>query len=177
MVMTYAKAKGEPPRSVENMKADAARFLRLLRKAYKRLGKELKYIHVMEVGSHGARHHHIVINKIDTDIVQKCWEHGRINVNPLDDSGDYSKLAAYLLKYSSETVGTPDALQTKRWNASRNLIHPEPVRKIITKRAWFRCEAKVPSKYSGRYQVNKNSIEDGVSEDGYGFFRFMILRC
>ena len=34
---------------------------------------EFKYIHVMEIGKKGARHHHLVVNKIDTEILQR-WE-------------------------------------------------------------------------------------------------------
>lgn len=34
---------------------------------------EFKYIHVMEIGKKGARHHHLVVNKIDTEILQRCW--------------------------------------------------------------------------------------------------------
>lgn len=175
LILTYARAAGEPVKDKEEMKTDAERFLRLLRKAYKSLGRELKYVHVMEIGSRGARHHHLVINAIDIGIIQKCWTHGRIHVHPLDDSGDYAMLALYLLKYSNETVGTTDALQKKRWNSSRNLIHPEPKKRVVT-RSWFRKEARVPAKYSGKgYKVTETA--SGLTEDGYPYFRFIILRC
>ena len=53
----------------------------------------------MEIGKKGARHHHLVINQIDTKILQQCWYkayegHNRVKVFPLDDSGNYAELAA-----------------------------------------------------------------------------------
>lgn len=179
LVLTYRKARGEPPREKAQMKEDIAKFLRTLRKYYKSEGKELKYIHVMEIGSKGARHHHLVINKIDTSIIQKCWPHGRININPLDDTGQYSKLAAYFIKYSSRTIGTEEELQGKRWASSRNLIHPQPAKKIISERSWYRSEAKVPAKYAGKYYVDQDSVELGINNPeycGYGYFRFTLVQ-
>ncbi len=185
LVLSYAKARGDPPRDPEDMKKDIAQFLRKLRKEYKAAGSELKYIHVAETGSHGARHHHLVINSSDVSIgtIQSIWEHGRIHINPLDDSGNYAKLASYLIKYSSRTIGTAEALQGKRWNGSKNLIHPEPVVKVITSREWFRTKnIQAPAKYARRgYIVDKNSIEIGLHSPeygGFGFMRFtMVMRC
>lgn len=181
VVLSYAKARDDPPRTPDEMKDDIAKFLRAMRKEYKAAERELRYIHVAEVGSHGARHHHIVINKTDVEIIQRCWPHGRIHVNPLDQSGNYAKLAAYLIKYSSRMLGTAEKLQGKRWNASRNLDHPIPVKKIITERAWFRSEPKVPKKYAGRYYIDRDSIAmstDSPEYAGLGFMRFtMVMRC
>ncbi|NYC04401.1 hypothetical protein BCM20_004407 [Clostridium beijerinckii] len=83
---------------------------------------ELKYIHVMEIGQKGARHHHLVINEIPIKILRKCWTKGRIHVTPLNTNGQYKKLANYFIKYSSTTK----ELQRKRYYSSKNLIIPEP---------------------------------------------------
>lgn len=90
-----------------------------------------------------------MMNKIDTEILQKAWYkayagHNRVKVFPLDDSGNYAKLAAYFIKYSDKHLKDGDSgkLQGKRWAASKNLVRPEPVYEIVTQRAWFRCEAK-----------------------------------
>lgn len=179
LVLTYKKERGSPPREPETMKDDAAKFLRALRKEYKAAGQELKYVHVMEVGTKGARHHHLVINHIDPKVIQKCWPHGRININPLDGTGQYKALAAYLVKYTSQKIHTPEGMQGKRWASSRNLIHPQAIKKIITERAWYKSEAKVPHKYKGRYYVDQDSVEQGVSNpeySGYGFFRFTLVQ-
>lgn len=179
VVLSYAKARGEPHRSKDEMKDDIAKFLRALRKEYRATGKELKYIHVPEVGKKGARHHHLVINKSDPDIVQKCWPHGRIHVNPLDDSGNYKDLAAYLIKYSSRKHTEEEKLSGKRWNASKNLIHPQPKIKIISQRSWYRTEATIPNKYRGKYFIDKDSISIGIHNpeySGYGYFRFTLIQ-
>lgn len=185
LVLSYAKAKGDPPRAPEDMKEDIQKFLRKIRKEYKAAGAELKYIHVAETGSHGARHHHLVIGSskgVDIGTIQRAWTHGRIHVNPLDDFGNYSRLAAYLIKYTCKTVGTPAEIQGKRWNASKNLIRPEPKVRIITNRDWYRTkDPKVPARYAGRYDIVKDSVEVGIhSPDygGFGYLRFMmVMRC
>ena len=83
--LDYIRKKGQPDRTKEQMRKDIDVFLRECRKEYKKAGLELKYIHVMEIGERGARHHHLVINKIDTEILQRCWYkayegHNRIKV-------------------------------------------------------------------------------------------------
>ncbi|MDO4286045.1 MAG: hypothetical protein Q4C60_12035 [Eubacteriales bacterium] len=181
MVLDYVRRKGEPDRSREQMRRDRDIFLRLLRRECRRQGKELRYVSVMEIGEKGARHHHFVINQIDVKILQECWYkaysgHSRIKVFPLDDSGNYAKLAAYLIKYTSRHRTQEDgALQMKRWNCSRNLIRPLPEYRIITDRGWFRAEAKP----AAGYYVDKDSIKRGVhSPDyyGYGFFKYIMVR-
>lgn len=161
--------KEEKPNSKEEMRKDADDFLKKLRKEYKKQGKELKYIHVMEIGSKGAMHHHLVINHIDTRIIQKCWKKGRIKVYPLDETGQYSKLAAYFVKQTSKSK----EIQSKRWSCSKNLIIPEPEVEIITQREWFRKDVK-PKK---GYYIDKESIYSGISEfTGYGCLRYTMIK-
>lgn len=146
--LDYIRKKGQPDRTKEQMRKDIDVFLRECRKEYKKAGLELKYIHVMEIGERGARHHHLVINKIDTEILQRCWYkayegHNRIKVFPLDDSGNYAKLASYFIKYTDKHRKDEDgALQGKRWNCSKNLVRPEPEIRVITDRQWFKAEPR-----------------------------------
>ena len=181
LVLDYIRKKGQPRRTREQMRHDMDRFLRKCRKEYRKAGKELKYIHVMEIGDKGARHHHLVINYIDTKILQKCWYkayegHNRIKVFPLDDSGNHMELAAYLIKYTDKHRSEEDgALQSKRWNSSKNLIHPVPEYQIMSNREWFRNEAR-PIK---GYYVDKKSISKGIHSPeyyGYGFFRYILVK-
>lgn len=180
VVLDYIRRRGEVPRSREQMREDMDTFLRECRKEYKKTGLAFKYIHVMEIGDKGARHHHIVINQIDTKILQKCWYkayegHNRVKVFPLDDSGNYSDLAAYFIKYTDGHRKAEDgALMGKRWNASKNLYRPVPEYEIITDREYFRAEAK-PVK---GYYVDKDSIRSGVHSPeyyGYGFFFYRLV--
>mgnify|MGYP000727281139 CR=1 FL=1 len=40
----------------------------------------------------------MVIENIDTKAIKKCWDRGRIHIRLLDDTGQYGKLASYLVK-------------------------------------------------------------------------------
>lgn len=179
VVLDYIRKKGKPDRTAEEMKKDIAVFLRELRKEYKAAGLELKYIHVMEIGKKGARHHHLVINQIDTKVLQQAWYkayegHNRVKVFPLDDTGQYKDLAAYFIKYTDKTVGTDEALQGKRWNCSKNLIRPEPEYEIVTQRSWFRCEPKAEK----GYYIDADTVAKGVASPeyyGYGWFRYTMV--
>ena len=172
LVLDYIRRKGEPDRTPEQMRQDIDVFLRECRKEYRKAGLEFKYIHVMEIGKKGARHHHLVVNKIDTEILQRCWYkayegHNRVKVFPLDDSGNYAELASYLIKYTgTHKKGTDGALQGKRWNCSKNLVRPEPEYHIISDREYFKKE---PKAIKG-YYVDKNSVSMGVhSPEYYGY--------
>lgn len=179
--LDYIRKKGQPDRSREQMRKDMDIFLRELRKECKKAGIELKYVHVMEIGKRGARHHHLVINKIDTEILQRCWYkayegHNRVKVFPLDDSGNYAKLASYFIKYTDTHRTEADgALQGKRWNCSKNLVRPEPEIRIISDRAWFKSE---PTAIKG-YCVDKDSVSKGVHSPeyyGYGYMRYTLVK-
>lgn len=182
--LDYIHEAGEPYREKEQMRHDLDVFLREARKEYKKAGLELKYIHVMEIGEKGARHHHLVINQIDTKILQRCWYkayegHNRIKVFPLDDTGNYAKLAHYFVKYTDKVIKTERALQGKRWNASKNLVRPEPEYEVISDREYFRREEKVPEEFSNEYYIDKDSVESGIHNaeySGYGFFRFILVK-
>lgn len=149
---------------------------------YKKAGLEFKYIHVMEIGKKGARHHHLVVNHIDTNLLQQAWYkayegHNRVKVFPLDDSGQYGDLAAYFIKYTDRHMqdAPKQRLQGKRWAASKNLVHPEPEYEYVTARSWYRCEAKAPA----GYYVEKGSEEKGIVSPeyyGYGYYRYRLVR-
>ena len=181
LVLDYIRRKDQPERTPEQMRQDIDVFLRECRKEYRKAGIEFKYIHVMEIGKKGARHHHLVVNKIDTEILQRCWYkayegHNRVKVFPLDDSGNYAELASYLIKYTgTHKKGTDGALQGKRWNCSKNLVRPEPEYHIISDREYFKKE---PKAIKG-YYVDKNSVSMGVHSPeyyGYGYLRYTLVK-
>lgn len=179
----YIRSRGGPDRTREEMKRDSEVFLRELRKIYKKAGYPLKYVHVMEIGSKGARHHHMVINQpgIDTRLIQRVWkkaypENSKIHFAPLDTKGDYAKLAAYLVKYTGEHLGDDEgALMSRRWNCSRNLVRPVPEYRIIRDRNQFATD---PRPYKG-YAIDKDSVEVGIHSEeffGYGYLHYRMIR-
>ena len=183
VVLDYIRKPDTPDRTKEEMKQDIAVFLREARKLYRKNGKELKYIHVMEIGKKGARHHHLVINKLDTELLQQAWYkaydgHNRIKVFPLDDSGNYADLVAYLIKYTDEHRTEEDgALMGKRYNCSKNLVRPEPEYEIVTSRSYYKVSQN-PQAPKG-YYILPNSIEQGITSPeyyGYGWYRYTMIK-
>lgn len=181
LILDYIRVEGEPDRTAEEMRHDIDIFLRECRKEYRKAGLEFRYVHVMEIGERGARHHHLVVNRIATEILQKCWnkaykKQNKIKAFNLDNSGNYAKLASYLVKYTDKHRKKEDgALQKKRWNASKNLKRPEPEIKVISERDFFRTEPK-PIK---GYYVDKGSVCVGIHSPeyyGYGFLRYIMVR-
>lgn len=141
-----------------------------------------KYIHVMEIGKKGALHHHLVINtpeEISQQAIVRCWKgRGRTHHNPLDDTGQYAKLASYLIKQSDGMLRSPDALQGKRWNSSRNLRKPKVLRKEPVKdKGWYNRIARLPKKLEQSYYLDGNSVQEGIHEKtGYTFFTYTFVK-
>lgn len=155
-------------------KADLSKFIRNLSGKYKRRGKELKYVAVTEYGTKGTLHHHLVISKgISLEDIISTWPHGRIHIMPLDDYGDYTKLANYLLKQTNKTYNDPERrVHGKRWCQSSNLVQPTVTVKPVKADSW-REEPVVPA----GYMLLKDSLEVGVSPiTGYPYQRYKLLK-
>lgn len=167
IVLDYRKE--ERPGTWEEMRRDINEFFRRIRKEQKKQGKALRYVHVMELGKKGARHHHIVTNAADAKVLRECWKKGRVHINPLDDTGQYRELASYLLKYSDGAVRRGEL--KKRWYSSRNLPKPEIVKKIILRRN-FRAETHVPR----GYYLDKGSVRDFRDIYGNRHFEYTVVR-
>lgn len=180
LVLDYKRDRRPAGRG--QMRKDADDFLREMRNLYKRHEIELKYVHVMEIGKKGALHHHLVINtpeEISQREIVRCWKgRGRTHHNPLDDSGQYAKLASYLIKQSDGMLKDPDALQGKRWNSSRNLRKPEVLRKEpIKDKGWYNRIARLPKKLEKSYYLDGDSVQEGIHEKtGYTFFTYTFVR-
>lgn len=95
-------------------------FLRRLARMRKKLGLDaLKYICITERSTKGRYHHHLIINGgINRDLVENLWGLGYANTKRLQfaDTG-IAGLTKYMVK---------DFAGGKRWNASKNLIDPQP---------------------------------------------------
>lgn len=98
MFITFSYRRDERPDTYKEMLKQKDKLIRDLRKQYKKIGKEFKYVYVLETGDKGARHIHMVIESMDTKTIKKCWDRGRIHIRLLDDTGQYGKLASYLVK-------------------------------------------------------------------------------
>lgn len=90
----------ERPPDMATAKTDFAEAMKIIRREYKKRGKELRWIRNIEVGTRGAWHVHIVINRIeDTDLIlKKAWQHGKVVNQLMYEAGGFQKLAAYITK-------------------------------------------------------------------------------
>ena len=108
------------PDGDDQAKRDVQNFLRRLRRVRNKLElPPLKYISVTEKSGKGRYHHHVTVNGgVDRDTIERLWGMGRANAKRLQfDVAGLAGLAKYIVK---SPVGS------KRWNASKNLIDPEP---------------------------------------------------
>ena len=106
LYITWSYEKDKRPAGKEELRADVDKLLRDIRKVYKAAGDVAKYVWVAEVGERGAAHVHMVLNAIEIAKLKKCWDKGWITIKPLDESGQYRKLASYFVKYSEKTMRT-----------------------------------------------------------------------
>lgn len=119
LVLTYrfAPDQAEAKRRLNN-------FLRNVRLACSKKKIMFKRIAVTEY--EGKRiHHHVVCTGIDPELIRRYWPYGWVNFKYLDPSGNYAKLAEYLVKETEKTFRKDDCLFKRRYSASRNIVTPE----------------------------------------------------
>ena len=170
--VTLTNRAGDRP-TPEEAKDRLKKFRDEMRAEYRKLGNEFKYIIVTEYKNKSI-HHHAVINGIPETIqlVRKHWPYGRPDFKPLDESGEYSELAAYLIKETEKTFREPDSVQKQRYTCSRNLIIPQPEIKQVTAKT-FRKE---PRAWKG-YEILKESVVQGISKvTGYMYQYYTMIR-
>ena len=111
----------QQPESPEEAQRLLRNYIRRVQRARKKQGlPPLKYIAVTEKGSKNGRyHHHVTLSGgMDRDELEKLWGLGYANSRRLQftESG-LAGLGHYIVK---------SPLYTRAWNASKNLIDPEP---------------------------------------------------
>lgn len=169
---TLTYKKGERP-SVEEAKKQLRKFLNKMRDEYRKLGYELKYVIVTEYENKSI-HHHAIINGIpDTPkLIRRHWSHGRPDFKLLDESGEYSELASYIVKETQRSAEMGTCKGKQRYSCSRNLIIPEPEIKNVSAKT-FRKE---PKPWKG-YEILKESLVQGVSSvTGYMYQYYTMIR-
>lgn len=160
-------------KDIKEVKEDIRKYILTLRRRYKSAGSELKFIYRVEIGKQGGIHIHMVVPRIrgaDTEVMlQKEWKHGRINYQNLDN-GEYSDLAAYITKVPDETVErqlsfipAEDRKDLIKVSSSRNLIRPEPERKVFKRKTVKKIIEEGPTPAPGFY-IDKRSIVIGINQ-------------
>lgn len=169
IVLTYKPENRLPP---DEAKKALKRFLNNLRKDYRKAGSELKYIITTE-WRHTAIHHHIIINRIrgTTEMVRKRWTSGRPRFTPLDDTGDYIKLAEYFVKETSKEKIQGKEKGHQSYSCSRNLIIPQPK----VERIHAKDFVDDPRPVKGHYVV-KESVVNGITPFGYKYQYYTMAK-
>lgn len=166
--LSYTKEKR--PVSMEAAKGDFKRFIRKLRGEYQKRGYELKWMRNIEVGTRGAWHVHVIMNRIpEADIlVRKAWEQGSVWFQLLYEKGEFSELAKYITK----TPKTDKRLKESSYSASRNLPLREPEKKEYTHwKKWGKV--RIPR---GWY-LEPDSLTEGENPvTGHCYRRYTLLR-
>lgn len=166
--LSYKKEKR--PVSMEAAKEDFKKFIRKLRGEYQRRGYELKWMRNIEVGTRGAWHIHVVMNRIpEADVlIRKAWEHGSVWFQLLYEKGEFSELAKYITK----TPKTDKRLKDSSYSSSRNLPLREPKRREYEH--WEKWgKARIPK---GWY-LEPDSLKEGENPvTGHCYRRYTLLR-
>lgn len=160
LTLTYAKE----PESYKEAKKKLSKFLRTLRRKYRKAGKELKYIYTTE--SRGKRiHHHLLLNYengvCSRELVQECWKEGIINYYAYlhYDGGteDARRMASYLIKETGRSIREGD--QKVSYVPSRNLKKPKVYYRTIQSKSWK--EKPIPPKGMELYEIINTYTNEG----------------
>ncbi len=166
MVLTYDE---EHITDAEGTKEAIRKYMRKLRNAYRERNIELKYIKTAEYESKRI-HHHVLVNKIDTQILDELWECGHVYFRVLDNSGDYSKLANYFVKETRRAFAQ-GLISGKRWDSSKNLKKPNIHKEIVAADSW----TDSPKPYKG-YYIPADSIEMDVDTIGFPYQKYTMIK-
>lgn len=149
LVLTFGK---EPTQ--EEAKHCRELFMKRLKRRARRKGTEVKAVWATELQA--RIHIHMIINRIDLQDIRESWTWGRVKWIPLDDmtNGNYSKLAEYIIKETSEHFRDPDSQTKQRYSRTRNLVQPIVVRQPAYPKD-FRTENLKPVK---GYAIDEDSI-------------------
>lgn len=168
ITLTYRRELRPDPKTARKQ---IDKFIEGLRKLYKKAGIELKWVVVTEY-KNKAIHHHVVISRYQIGKVVDLWPYGHPQIKLLDNTGDYSKLADYLIKETCKTFGEPDSPSKKRYRHSRNLKKPKHEVKIVKADTW----RDDPKPYKG-YQIIRDSVYADVNPiTGYPYQVYRMVR-
>ncbi len=118
----------ELPQDEAEAAGDVQNFIRRIKRRYKKLGVELKYVYVTEGGVGGTRyHHHLTLTGgIDRTELERAWGYGYANCRQLQfNENGVEGLARYITKQFR--AHKQELVFRKRWCGSKNLVRPEPI--------------------------------------------------
>lgn len=168
LTMTYNE---DEPRQDE-AKKEIKNCINRWKNLYKKHGFDLMWLAVTEYEDKRI-HHHIVMNAgPDILAVMGKWKRGFVKARIVDDSGQYCKLAHYLIKATRKTFAKEESLNKKRWSRSRgNWPKPIITKTVIKRERW----AKEPRPRKG-YIIEKKKTVQGYDDLGYPYQFYSMVR-
>lgn len=174
LTLTYLRGK---TMTLEDAVKDRAKFLKEVRKEFKKRGYKLKWIGRTERGKRGAVHHHLIIGRIpDADIIiARAWKKvqgaGKSNLQLLYEKGQFADLAAYITKPGPEDEEPGQAPQSN-YSRSRNLTIPQPKVSRTTRKKILQESVPTPG-----YYIDKDSICQGINSiTGREYLHYIEIR-
>lgn len=170
--LTLTFKKELPP---EESKKAIQKFVRDLRKQYKKSEKELKYIYIAE--EKGRLHFHMLVNReieLTTALMRKLWPYGFTEIKYYQGAAeDAIKMAEYFTKERTINDDKKDEPRVfkRTWVKSNNVHPPEAKVKTLKATEWKR-EVNIPN----GYYLDKESYFEGVNNAGYPYRFFRIIR-
>lgn len=155
--LTYAGEAPSKKEATNKMK----NFLRKLRRKFKKKNADLKYIAVTEYENKRI-HHHVVMNTTDTDLIKTTWDCGFVHSTPLDNTGNYKKLAEYLIKETEKSFRNNDSVSKQRYSPSRNLYRPITKREYVSDKELFEDPKPLEGYYIPKDEIRR--FEHPVTE-------------
>ena len=172
LTLTYAKEQRPDPAEAKKC---LDRFIGILGRRYKKHVEEFKWIKVTEYRNK-AIHHHLLINCPDSwdpsKDISSIWTRGRPKQTRLDDSGDYTQLADYLIKETEKTFREEDNPSRLAYSTSRNLKKPKVLKKDLPSGRWKR----IPTPRKGYYIIPDSIIEGVNPVTGYEYQYYTMVR-
>ncbi len=174
LTLTYRK---EDRPEVDESRMILKRFFEKLRKAYRRAGRELKYIITTEWNGKSI-HHHIVISDIPgfEKLIRSAWQYGAARSELLYEDRDYQGLAEYMIKETRETFRDKDNPYRQRYSCSRNLVKPIETVKVISANSWREMPSVPESMRKEGYTLDINTVEIGVDAFGYPYQTYTFIK-
>lgn len=179
--------KGEKV-TTKRLNSDLKKFTDGMRKEFKKRGEPFKFVIRKGIGENGGVHVHILCNRArgepQTDVlIKELWTQGAVNFESIYEAGGYEKLANYIVKIPKEEEEEqlslfPEEEQKEyiKYSTSRNLIRPEPERKVYSKWTMRKIIEDGPKATDG-YFVDKNSIVHGINPyTGMSYYHYTEVR-
>ena len=169
VLLTYKK--NERPPDMDTAKKDLSKAMRRVREKYKKAGQTMRWMANIEVGTKGAWHVHIVINRIaDADVfIKDAWEHGAVTFKHLHEAGDFKNLAGYITKTPETCERYGEHLRETSYHASRNMPLKEPKEERFVQ--WREVKDRQG------YYLDKDTYYEGTNKfTGYKYRYYTMIK-